>query len=92
MLSDVKVNEESWTEAQVKFPLACQDSFVERWAEAVVRQRLLARAPLPDTFYTELERRIASDSEAAEARPRASSQVHLLSVNINALRSASSDS
>ena len=76
VLSDVNVNEESWTEAQVKFPLACQDSFVERWAEAVVRQRLLARAPLPDTFYTELERRIASDSEAAEARPRASSQVH----------------
>lgn len=89
VLSDVKIDEDSWTDAQAKFPLACQDSFVERWAESVVRQRLLARAPLPETFYAELERRINNDLEAAEARPSASSQVQSLSVNINAATSSS---
>jgi hypothetical protein len=84
VLSDVKINQDSWTDAMVKFPLACNDVFVERWAAAVVQMELKVKESLPETFFIELERRITNDLSAAEHAPRAAPQVCLRSININA--------
>ena len=86
VLSDVKITEDSWTDAMVKFPLACNEMFVERWAESVVRTQLKARASLPEAFFTELDRRVTQDLAAAEHAPRALPWVCFHSLNINASR------
>ena len=83
------MTEETWTEAMEKFPLACNEMFVERWAESVVRTQLKARASLPEAFFTELDRRVTQDLAAADHAPRALPQVCFHSVNINASRLSS---
>lgn len=83
ILEDVKIAQDSWSDAQEKFPLACNDAFVERWVESVVRQRILQRASLPENFYSELERRITQDLANAALLPRSSQQVQSQIININ---------
>jgi hypothetical protein len=68
VLQDGSVNLHDWDAAKLKFPLACHDQFIERWAVALVREGVKVRASLPDTFFTELERRISSDLSTAVAR------------------------
>ena len=82
VLMDVHVSLFEWEEAVKKFPLATHDDFVERWAVALVREGLKARASLPPTFFTELERRLASDTQSM-AGPGLVPVVSVRAININ---------
>ena len=64
--------------AKKNFPQACQDEFVERWAVTLVREAVREKASLPETFFTELKRRLAGDQASAVAR-----KPTLVSTNIN---------
>ena len=68
VLQNGSVNLDDWEAALLKFPLACNELFIERWALALVREGVRVKASVPDTFFTELERRISSDLFTAVAR------------------------
>ena len=85
ILSDVNVKQFDWEAAQKKFPLACHDDFVERWAQAVVRESIKARAALPGLFFQELDRRVKSDQQT-EGRAGAAAAAIQVCININAGR------
>ena len=68
ILSDNIIDESDWTAARTTFPIACDDQFVERWAVSLVREGLKARAALPDLFFSELDRRIATDKSSSASR------------------------
>lgn len=67
VLMDSKVQEESWVEAQKKFPQACNDEFVERWAVCVQREGIKQKDSLPELFFTDLARRIDTDLSKSRA-------------------------
>jgi len=71
VLQDANIDIDDWDSAMLRFPLACHDQFIERWAVTLVREGVRARDSLPDTFFAELERRIASDVSSASARSSA---------------------
>ena len=68
ILQDPSVRLDDWEAAEKKYPLSCREQFAERWAVTLVRERILARASLPGTFFPELERRIASGMSSANSR------------------------
>ena len=47
----MNVKQFDWEAAQKEFPLACHDDFVERWAQAVVRESIKARAALAGRLF-----------------------------------------
>ena len=71
VLQDSNIDIDDWESAMVRFPLACHDQFIERWAVTLVREGVRARDSLPDTFFAELERRIASYVSSVSARSSA---------------------
>ena len=73
VLTDVKVQQDSWAEAREKFPLACNDEFVERWAVCIQRAGLKQKDSLPEAFFADLTRRVDSDV----AKPRQAREVQL---------------
>ena len=82
ILSDENVKLFDWDAAQKKFPLACHEDFVERWAKAVVREGIKARAAFPELFFQELDRRIKSDQQT-EKRAGAAAAAVQVCININ---------
>ena len=84
ILSDVNVKQFDWDAAQKKFPLAWHDDFVERGAQADVRESIKARAALPGLFVQELDRRVKSDQQT-EGRASTAAAVQVC-ININAGR------
>ena len=80
VLTDSNVETNDWCAAEVKFPLATHVDFVERWAVALVREGLKARAALPAAFFTELDRRVSSDMQPKAAFHAA---VSSRAININ---------
>ena len=51
VLQDANIDLDDWEDALRKFPLACHDQFIERWAVTLVREGVRARDSLPDTFF-----------------------------------------
>ena len=68
ILTDSRIQQESWTEAQLAFPQACNDEFVERWAVCITRENIKQKETLPEVFFAELERRVESDLSKPQAR------------------------
>ena len=40
VLTDSRIQQDSWTEAQLAFPQACNDEFVERWAVCITSENI----------------------------------------------------
>ena len=68
VLTDSRIQQDSWTEAQLAFPQACNDEFVERWAVCITRENIKQKETLPEVFFAELERRVESDVSKPQAR------------------------
>ena len=82
VLTDGKVQLDSWEQAQRLFPQASNDEFVERWAVCVQREGIKQKDTLPELFFSDLARRV--DADLSKARP--AREVQLNVININALR------
>ena len=79
-----RVEQDDWEEAKKSFPMSCQDGFVERWAEALVREGRKKSDSMPETFFAELERRVSSDKSRA-ARGAGAAAAGPVRINMNAL-------
>ena len=67
ILSDTNMDEDERDATQKKFPLACQEDFVDLWAQSVAHGHwgIKERGALPELLFQELNRRVKSDELAA---------------------------